>query len=374
MAFFSVPTSPSPIAAGIPATLQIGLEQPGANFVRLWCVGGPDGSSLSNALLKSGSTAPRVEVYAGAGGAAAPWHITFDKGGVYSFKAQEYTKGTGFSGGYQGDPRGAQTETPLSTEYSPQVAIGQRFTQTLGVAPDTATLVFWSFGDVILPTTLGIYGEVSPAIINPRTPAAKSAAQTAATAAAISALVPASPLTVGSAMGSISGMVSDFVLRFNAHIASAVFHANADTDNALKTDLVSAPTPQSLITFATIALRALRQHETNDKGSGVGSATAAYHSPSGARSDMLNQPVLKGVGGVESAYAALADLWRAYEAHRVSAVHTAVDNTNALSAISKIPDVHRNFLAALANPTPTAAPGDLAGAALLKNWGFTATN
>jgi hypothetical protein len=72
-----------------------------------------------------------------------------------------------------------------------------------------------------------------------------------------------------------------------------------------------------------------------------------------------------------SLFAAIGDTWRAYEAHRLSDAHETDDTTNTLTALPKLADVHRLFLAALATTAPAAAPGQSTGAAQLIANGFT---
>lgn len=364
--------SPSFPIPGISTSLTFTMTGLGSNFVRVWCTQAPDGSNLDRELKQFEAGSPRVQVYEGDGGATNPLGFIFDKGGTYTLVAQEYTKGSGFSGGYQDDPRGSPSETQVGTETSLTLEIGRRFTQTVGASPDTATLSFWLFGSTIQATTLAIHGEVTPGITNPVTPRAKTAALQSDVTTAVSALA---GVTASTALGTISSIVSNFVTKFNAHIivttGTPATHAVADTDNTLKTELSAAPIPQTLSTFVTLALKSLRQHETNDKGSGIGSASTAYHNVGGAIADLVDQPLTKGVTDTSSAYAALGDIWNAFEAHRVNtSVHGTADTTNTLTSLPKIAEVHHQFFKALASASPATPPGDSSGAALLRNWGF----
>src|SRR6185369_12938032 len=134
-----------------------------ANFVRVWCTVAPEGSELANKLKLT--TQNRVLVYQGDGGQHNPWRFNADKGGKYTLVTQEYTRGTAYGGGYQGDPNGVESETKSGSETTLSLFIGQRMTSTIGIAPDSATLVLWVWDGNIRPTTLATQGENSPAIV-----------------------------------------------------------------------------------------------------------------------------------------------------------------------------------------------------------------
>lgn len=363
--------SPSYPVPGREVASVFALEQAGANFLRVWCTIAPDGSELDKSIKEAASSSARVVVYEGDAGPDHPWRNKFDKGGTYTFVCQEYAKGTGFSGGYQDDTRANNELIKKGGEVSRTLDIGVRHTNTLGTGSDTAQLIFYVFGATIRGTSIAVQGIATPAVINPSSPKAKTAALTANVATAIAALA---GVAVTTALGTVSSVVSDFRSKFNSHIAltGGSVHANADSDNFLDPEPCAPPTPANLSAFITYATRLLKQHETNDSGTGSGSATAPYHFLAGANvGDSLNQPIVRGASGPEDSYAALGALWVAYEGHRVSlAVHGAADNTNTLSTLPKLLDVHRYFFASLASTSPTAAPGEPTGSALLKAWGI----
>lgn len=360
------------------------LTQTGTNFVRVWCTVAPAGSALDVELKKSDkATGARVQVYEGQGGTDHPWRTKIDKGGAYTLVAQEYTKGTGFGGGYEGDTRGAPTETKVGSEASLSLYVGNKIETLLGTGADRATLSFWVFNDTIRATTVATHGEATPVVTAPTSDRAATAAKSVGVGLAVLALI---GQTATTARGNVSTIISNFVTKFNAHIGTAAaVHNAADANNPIKLEFSGAPTPQNITTFATEALRRLRQHEQNDwNGSGPGSADgstdpvtgvispAPYHKVGGVvQADMTNTPVMHGVGDTNDAYAALGDLWRAYEAHRQSTiVHIGADSTNTLTALSNtIADVHNQFFVALAATSPAASPGESSGAALLKTWG-----
>lgn len=351
----SLSTSPTYLAAGKQARITVTLTESGTNFVRIWCTIAPTGSEL--ALKLAAGSLNRVQVYEGDGGAKT-WTTTFDKGGKYTFVAQEYTRGSAWGGGYQGDDQGGLSETKVGSEASLTLHLGQAMEQKIGVGADTGTLVLWVWDGTIRATTIAEYGEKTPAIVRRSTARASTAADDANTAAALSALVGVGWST---AVGDITTLVAQIRTKQNAHnsLTSGSVHAGADTINVILSENAGAPTPTELATFVNDAIQKFRRHRLNDAELGTGSAS--YHSPSGNDTgDFTNMPLFRSVGSLEEAYAGLADLWRAHEAHRVSTTaHGAADNTNSLPSISgTILNVHRYFLASLAALAPTSAPAE----------------
>jgi hypothetical protein len=335
------------------------LTGSGSNFLRVWVTGAPEKSELTEKLKTS--TQNRFEVYEGDGGVNNPWRTTFDKGGKYTFTAQEYKKGSGYGGGYQFDPASAPSETKVDGEATLSLYIGQKYKVPVGAPPDTVTLIVWCWQDNIRATTLATHGEISPRLDSDSpTPKAKAAMEASTVLAAVAALKDQPYTTVS---GSIATIVAEMVDDINAHYAlGATTHNAADADNVLKLEYKSAPGPHTLQEFVNAALASLRRHYTNDTGGttttppGVGSA--AYHQISAVgKSDLTNMPLYTSVGSLAEAYAALADIWRAHEAHRVStAVHGTADATNTLTALPLLLQVHRQYLTVQAAFAPAAAP------------------
>lgn len=346
-----------------------------ANFVQVWCTVAPEGSELSEKLKKT--TQNRFLVYRGDGGANNPWRYKFDKGGKYTFVAQEYTRGTAYGGGYEGDPNGVQSETKSGSEDTISIYIGQRMTSPIGVAPDSATLVMWVWNDTIRPTTLAVQGENTPAIIaDVPTPRAKSAIEASAVVTALAAL---KNVAVSTAVGNIATIVSEMVTDLNAHnAAGATTHNAADTANAIKAELGAGPTPANLPEFVNSALLYQRRHRLNDDGAvssnlgGVGSAN--YHNTGIRLADFAYMPLYQSVSGMEDGYAALADIWRAHEGHRTNLnVHGTADVTHTLATLPLLLQVHLQFLTVVAALSPSVAPAQSSGATTLISHGFAET-
>jgi len=362
----SDPTYPVPNRQ---ATLTMTLVESGSNWVRIWCTVAPDASQVAQTLIKSNTH--RVVVYEGAGGANEPWRWTPDAGGKYTFAVQEYTRGGGFSGGYAGDTAAAPTETKCGLETTLYFYVGQRLTAPIGVGHDTASIVLWIWNATIRATSLQVHGEATPALTS-QTPSAAAAIAMASTTV-VNALAALVDVAVSTAVGTISTIVSDMVSKINAHIivTAGSVHNAADSDNDIPIEFACAPGPGTLQEFVNATLPLLRRHRLNDCGgtstTAPGPGTAEYHKLGGVRkADQTNQPLYGGVGSLADAYAALADIWRVHEAHRVStAVHGAADSTNALTALPVLLALHKVYLDVLASYTPTAPPAAQSGAVTL---------
>lgn len=349
------------------------LTQASTNFVRVWCVTAPTGSKLDTELKKSDATSPRVKVYEGTGGSNQTWQLTPDVGGTYSLVAQEYAKGTAFTGGYDGDTRANQVETKVGSEASLALYVGQKLTCQVGTSQDHATLTFYVFNDTIRQTTIATHGIATPSLDSPTSPRAKTAVRTAAVSAAVTALI---GVTAENARGSdtaIATLVADIFNKTAGHYVLGTAHPHTDTYNAIGVSfLPNAIAPDSVPLFLNQALKSLKQHYTNDKdGTGPGSASGIEFHKSGL-SDLVNATLVRSANDGNDDLNALADIVGSYEAHRVdTTVHTTADTTNTINAaIPPIIDIMRKFFAAVRASTPGAAAGDSSGAALLRAWGF----
>jgi hypothetical protein len=357
------------------------LTESGTNWVRVWVTAAPEGSEL-RAKLDAKAALNRFEVYAGPGGANALWKQTFGVGGKYTLVAQEYTRGaTEFGGGYQNDARGAQTETKVGAESTLSLHIGQRLTSTISAGADSVDLALWVWDATIRATTIEPHGEVSPAITKD-TPNARELAAIESTAVqtALTALVGQTAATaIGAAATVLSASAGGFIKEWNDHLADAAVHQDADPDNLIPVGLASAASAGNLADVITAILPYITYHYTNDAvkgGTAVGIDSADYHNVSGKRNDNTNAPIVKSVSSPSDAYWACADLWRSYEAHRVSAspsgVHDSADSTNVLTALPALLGVAYQVFTVWASIAPTVPDTQSTGAMhLIAKAGFT---
>ncbi len=347
-------------------SIRFAVAEANADYVRIWCVSAPTGSKLNAEIEKTSLS--RVQVFEG--DADAAWTTgDFDKGGCYVLLAQEYKRGaSSYGGDFDGDRNAAPSEQKYGSETTLNLFIGQKMTQLVGFGGDTSTLVLWVWDETIRPTSLGVHGEVSPAIVDGTTPRAQSVMRSEDVRLAVAALA---NVTAASAIGNLTAILADIRAKFTAHRTQGTVHSANDADNVVSAAYGREPTPQTMTQFASELLRKLRQHIQNDAGGAsnlAGVNSRAYHTDD---VDWTNLPVFQSGGGASQSYAAVADLWRAYEAHRLSettsgGVHANPDTINALVSIDgTILNVHRHYLAALAALTPSIPATQSTAAVLL---------
>lgn len=343
-------------------TVTFSLTETDTDFIRVWCTVAPTGSELDNRI--NNNRDPRNRIVAFEGSVATPWNYTFDKGGKYTFVAQEYIKGSGYGGGYEGDPNTANKETKVGNETTLTVYVGQRVTQQIGPPGDQATLVLWVWNEHIRETTKAFHGEDSPAITaQAPSPGLKTAIESTSVATALAALVGAD-LSASTTAGNISTWAQQLHTALNVHFASTVVHDAADTYNVLFNTFYAPVDQKSYIDFVNQGLKALRQHVTNDTGTAtdppIGDAISGpdsgdFHIESSELiSDRAAVPLYQSVGTFAEAYGGLADLWRCFDYHqRNTAPHGSTLAIFTLTTLPLIQQVHKAVLEVLADVTPT---------------------
>lgn len=361
-------TLPALVVPNRKAQFQFELDESATNFVRVWVTNAPPGSELREKLDKA--RANRIEVFISESPTDHTWETQFDRGGRYTFAAQEYIRGATGSAGYQGAPGAAPLETKVGSEYTITLDIGQRLTSPVGTGEDRATLVLWLWGNDIEETTVEHHGERSPDIIaESPSPHMKAAMDATAVRSAVAALGGISATT---ALGDVDAIVSDIVTQHNAHINIAiVLHYTADTANALPVQYASTMAPKDLPVFVNLALQYQRRHRINDDGSGEYGA-GEYHNPTGAafKADFANVPIIDTVSGLPDAYAALAEIWRCHEGHRPfpnewHGTPTGPVSSFALATLPLLLQVHLRVFEVLSSFSSTAVPTQVPGAQLL---------
>jgi len=345
------------------------LTEDGSDFVRVWCTIAPTGSELDGKINSSKDPRNRVQIFEGT--PAQSWSYNFDKGGKYTFVAQEYTKGSGYGGGYEGDPNGAANEEKVGTESTLTLFVGQRVTQPIGPVDNRATLVLWVWDNTIRATNKAVQGETSPSIIaQSPTALVKTAIGSTSLTAALAALV---DTNCDVATGDLGAFGHNLYNAVGYHYVSTS-HSDDDTDNLIGPSYDSPPTAQAFQELVNTALKSLRQHVTNDTGSAtgdghIGPGTGNYHFD--GLSDRLNVPLYQQVSSLGEAYGAFVDIARCLDAHQNNlAVHDELD-VYTLTTRTKLMDIHYAFLSVLASLTPSVPAAQSSGVqTLLSTAGF----
>lgn len=339
----------------------------GTNFYRVWATVAPTNSDIDQKIKNTIDPRNRVEVYSDSGGEDFPFKNVFDKGGKYTFVVQEYIKGSGYGGAYQGDPAGSDSEVKNGSEYTLYVYVGQRLTQMIGPPENRATINVWVWNDTIRGTYLSIHGEDTPSIsASPITDRIKSAIESTAVKSALLSLI---GQTASVALGDVQTLVTQYYSKWLAHLSSSSFHIAADVANPLESSLQTAYSSSSLKEFVSAAISYQNKHFNNDNSLDitatppVGPGKGPYH----ATADRPNASLYRSVSTLDEAYGGLADLYRCYESHRVASgsVHVSPDNTNTLPAMSPLMNVHKEYLNIIASSNPTPPLAQSTGAQVL---------
>jgi hypothetical protein len=369
----AAPTYPVP---GLTCRVTFTFTNGAANYLRVWCTVAPEDSELANALKKS--QASRVLVYEGDGGAERPWLHTFDKGGPYTLLAQEYVKGNSWGGGYEGDTRGAPTEVKLGGETTLALHIAKRLNQTLGFGDDQATLVLFVHNNTIVTTVKSVHGIKTPIIVDWTSDRAASGAGAAQNAASnVAGMTPEAALAGNSVPGSFGAVIDSTIDSFASHTenTTGAYHNTADNQDDLQTNYKGATSPGGLARAINKLRRRLELHMLNAKENVpanpeyVAPGSVVIHDGGGAGPyfDLKNAllPIVADENKPETLYAAFADFWRAYEAHRTATMHDTADNTNTLWTPEAILAVHKDFMTQVAALSPAVHAGQSTGAARL---------
>lgn len=355
--FAATPTYPVP---GRVTKLTFTLTETGANYIRAWLIDAPKESDWKRKLTDARQG--RIEIHAGPGGATDEAAFEPDKPGGYRITMREYDKGAAdYGGGYQDSTDGHQTEAALgSSEVPATLYVGQRMTQGVGYSGSTGQLLVYVFDDTIRETSEGVQGEASPEIINTSNGAARTAALDSNVQTQLAALDDAAVSTVA---GTISAYLDNIITRFNLHSISTTFHASGDNDNVIDGSFFNPSGPAGIVASLNELRLKLDLHMRNAKSDATETGSQAYHAPvAGKRADLENMILAPPADSsdMSTAYVLLGDIYRAYEAHRVSETPTGVhdaDDPTALGAMAALPNLHRYYCDSLRQPNPTLPAG-----------------
>lgn len=333
------------------------------NFLRVWCTNAPPGSKLRTELDSSGAS--RVNVTEADAGSQVPF--TADKGGAYVFFLEEITKGaSAFGGVYDTDPNKAPSEAIIGTA-SVTLHFASALTCNLGVGQDTAELLVYVHDTSIIVTTAELHGVTSPVLRKTTSALAKVAAESSVVRAATQGLVGAAVTVLGTTNVLIDSLINCLI----GHFVEPTTHASDDSDNAPSTVYLNATTTEGQKKAVAALRKSLDNHMRNDDvtASIPGTGSGAYHDGAGGKVDWANAPLPVAPSDALSVLVSLADAYRAYEAHRLSNVHTSSDTVNVAVAPSPLILLHVYFLAQLATQDPVNPTNEHSAKSLLVSGG-----
>jgi hypothetical protein len=350
----------------LPGKVRLQFTPTTGNYVRVWAIDAPTASKVKG-QVEADTQTNRVQVFEG--GTADTWEAELDKGGAYVFVLQEYQQGSAsFTGGYDGDPRGGNTAlTQVGAEVERTVYIGERLSMQLGTGSHGfANLVLYVWNDTIRQTTVALHGETTPAVLHISTAttdrlATRRRAETAALDATVQTSIAALiDLPVDLLLPNASTLVIQMVLLIKNHMTNEPgdYHTVGDGVNSVeignlpKANAAVYSTPEAFARAARVLSNRLRAHMENESD-GAGD----YHAEPDFANAIIASPPPPGSSRMPEVWASIADVYRAYEAHRLNDdVHDLADTDNALfPTLDPLLVVHRDFLLAM-QPLAPAAP------------------
>lgn len=352
----SITTEPAYLIPGKEA--QVTATATTGNWVEVILTDAPEASSWKKRLVNE----DRAEIQLWAAESGEKRAFTFDVAGRYVCTLREITRGgVTFGGGYSNDPDGYPSETVEgTTNYS--FVIGQKLTAPLAIGSESGTISLYVWNQTIRSTTVPSHGEQTPRL-DGDTEKMKIAASSSGVVAALASLAGSSGVSASTAVSSFSTIGNDIIAKFNSHITSTSAHSAADSDNSITSVYGGAGASGLTETLRQMATK-VRQHYTNDAGTGYGVGSASYHSAG----DWDNLPAVSGASNTLTTGLALASIWQSFESHRIdTSVHVAADTTNTCADLPPLLDVYKEVIAVVTADNPTAPNTDNPGAVLMVN-------
>lgn len=279
--------------------------------------------------------------------------ITPDVSGDYVFTVTAYDE---FSApaAYDGDGTG-QVRSVATTSESYTLRVGETMDLPIDALGHSLTVRTKVHNAVI----------TSAELVDASTVKAFDASKDTAVIAKLAALVGVASNAIGP---SLASAIAAIAIAYNAHRTNATAHPSGSGDSdTVNVFYQTTPYDQSqTIAQANILRATLVAHMT-----GASTNTINWHNSD----DTKNVIVAPTATNLASAIVLYADMWRAYEAHRVQtaspASHPGADSTNTLAAIDKLSDLIKTVLAYLASDAPTVPSGVEDGALQLDSlYGF----
>jgi hypothetical protein len=333
------------------------------NFVRVAVTSAPEGSAYDNQIVEANTT----ELVIGEIPVDIVWSgFEPDIAGAYTLKLYELQVGaTDYGGYYQGDPDEWPSETIVGTSTA-TIYAGQRLELSVGAGSDTATLALHVWDTTVRETTVAEQGVATPALLDPKTSKAVTFTEDATVVSALSDMI---DVAASSVAIDPTTQLDSIITEFEDHLVEAGVHAANDTDNTPATSsLIGATSQAQILNSAGTILQLMRQHFDNDSGAGQGAGSASYHSVA----DRANAPVVSPPSDYAQSTFSIADMRRAYEAHRVNTTyHASADTTNTVAApaTGTLLALYEAIAVVLAAPSPTPPSTDNPGTTVMVHRG-----
>jgi len=336
----------------------------GTNQIQVNATMAPTGSEIRRRI--DAARGQVVDVYSGS--ATVPWKFKSDKGGVYTFELLEFVVRPSSGAMFAGDPAGSP-QPVLQTKTTVLLYVGERLTLKMGEAPHQLDLVVFVWNDTVRATSVPVHGVATPALENPTSPAAASAKYDAPLLILVDAL---DGDLASSVLGTFATDFANVATAWNAHLANATAHNNADTLRP-----IAAGWSAATIKGAPAAISELRRLMTAHMGSLTIPAADPVDPPVPIHDAIDGTTVFQSAGcqeGRASQYFALADAVARLAEHKAigAPVHNSVD-AGAAPTIGALTTIMARYITALRLTSPTPPPARNPGASTLEQFGgFTA--
>ncbi|HEY3494755.1 MAG TPA: hypothetical protein VGK73_08725 [Polyangiaceae bacterium] len=303
-----------------------------------------------------------VDVYSGS--TTDPWRFKPDKGGVYTFELLEFQVQPSSGALFAGDPAGAPRPA-LQAKTTVLLYVGERLSLKMGEAPNQLDLVVFVWNNTVRATSVPVHGVATPALENPTSPAAASAKYDATLLLLVEAM---GGTTTSSILGTFATDFANLKTSWNAHLADATAHNNADTLRTIGSGWSAATTKG-----APAAINELRRLMVAHMGSLTIPAANPVDPPVPIHDAIDGTTVFQSAGcqeGRASQYFALADAVVRLAEHKAigAPVHNSADAA-AAPTIGPLTTIMARYITALRLTSPTLPPARNPGAATLEQFG-----
>jgi len=295
-----------------------------------------------------------AEEYKGTIGNGQSFDFDADAAGSYKIIAQEVTIGaTAFGGGYDSDPDAYPSVTLVGGQQTLSLYTGERFESRLGNSTHgRGTLVVYAWDDTIRPTSVATHGVATPAVINPSGALAEAAMFNNTVQTKLDALVGKTTTNLSTDLWTL---IAEMRLEIADHMGNTggTWHSVVDNTNDVYLDRLPTNDPGTPDGWA-FAVRTIQQRLALHMSNGP-DGTSLFHQPGTGtppgHPDYENVLIADTASGndMSTVMAAVADIYRAYEAHRAEGtpIHASADsgaNNDLTTALNPLLDLHKEFL------------------------------
>lgn len=302
-----------------------------SKYLRIWLVNCPSTSLHYNDIIND----PNKRKFFAEGDTGLSFKLQADVPGDFTFLVHEInrTLDSG-NGGYLEAPESLPTET-IVNESNQILNVGQKLTVPFRYQQNVANLSLWVFDGYVAAY------EDCPKIraVGPVTKTFLNAISDGYVTEALNDLV---GLSTGDLVGNFATLAIEYIDKYNAHISSSVFHDDDDVFNNISLNFLDIQGSfGSILGFTNVAKQKTQAHMANNNNPSIGLDPVGDDTHFHAVADQENYPLSLNLSSAGEAIQQMAELHLSYERHRVSPVHQAPDDTNALDPLPPLMEVYK---------------------------------